>query len=134
MFTIRIDLVGSDGPPTFRLFGAGDRTVKLLEIRVTEAGQEQPSWRAVHELMVLGDELAQAQTLTRSAADAARVAKLRFRDEATLEQTAVAVENVRYGETPAGLREIDAPKPLTPGSLYVVTVAGNGFGELDFYA
>src|SRR5215472_6975296 len=108
---ISIKLAEKPGPPLFRLSSAEGQLARLLEIRVTQVGSAEPSWRVIHEAARL-DDLVQVGIISRAEAERAGVAELRFRDESLLDQTAIAVSEFRYGEVPAGMYELVPAKAL----------------------
>jgi len=130
---INIELVETAGPPLFRLSSPAGPLARLLEIRVTQVGSDEPSWRVVHEAAML-DDLVQAGIISQAEAEKADVAELRFHDESLLVQTAIPVSEFKYGEVPVGMHEVSEAKTLAPGTLYEVQVSGDGLGDLEFYA
>ncbi len=130
---IGIQLAEKPGPPLFRLSSAEGQLARLLEIKVTEVGSAELSWRVVHEAARL-DDLVEEGIISSSEAERARVAELRFWDESLRDQTAIPISQFRYGQVPVGMYELSPAKELAPHRLYEVRVSGKGEGELQFYA
>jgi hypothetical protein len=133
MSEINIELVETTGLPMFRLTGPQGRTPQLLEIRVTEIGMDEPSWRAVLELADPG-ELVEAGIISEAEARSAGTVELRFQNASLLEETAIPVTEFQYGCVPAGMRQVGKAQDLKRGGLYEVIVSGIGSGALQFCA
>ena len=129
-----IDIERVAGPePLFRLSSEEGSLARVLKIRVTEVGSEEPSWLVLHERARL-DDLVQSGMITQAEADRAGFAELRFMDKSLLKQAAIVLSELKYGSVPVGMYAVVPAKALSAHRLYELKVSGMGEGERQFYA
>jgi hypothetical protein len=124
------------GPLRFLFSVPTGEAVKLLEVRVTEMGEEEPAWRLVHEAASLED-LVSSNLITAAEAEKAGVATLARLDgdvAKLVDEIGVPVSELEYGRVPPGLRQHGPLRSLKPNYLYQLLAVGRTETEFEFYA
>jgi hypothetical protein len=122
-------------PPVFRFSAEAGGPVNLIEIRITEVGQVDPSWWLVHHDGWI-EEAVDMHILTREEAERAGIPVTRDVDGELgrlADSIGFPINQLRYGEVPDGFRQHGQLLELVPNHLYQLLAVGSSLGELEFY-
>ena len=122
-------------PPVFRFSSDAGGPVNLIEIRITEVGQVDPSWWLVHHDGWVAEGV-DMHILTPEEAERAGIPVTRDIDGERgrlVDSIGIPITELRYGEVPDGFRQHGQLHELVPNHLYELLAIGSSVGELEFY-
>jgi hypothetical protein len=128
-------LDSSAQPPLFRFSTDVGGPVRLLEVRITELGEADPSWWLVHRDATIEDAVS-INIMTAEEAERAGIPTVRNIENDLAHLVAdigVPVAELRYGEVPEGFKQQGSLQQLRQNRLYQLIAVGSTVGELEFY-
>ena len=130
---IQLDALAS--PICFRFSSDDGKPVKLLEVRITEVGESEPSWWLVQHDATVEEAVELGIISAEEAARAGVVVTRRLGNglERLVADIGVPVTELRYGQVPFGFRQHGSLKELRRNRLYELMAMSSTVEELQFY-